>query len=126
MSTRNSRRVVPASRRKSAPRKKTASAKGIALQAARQALDEFATSPERLASLRTIIKEAVFDTLEKLGIDTQNPEATRKDMVHLRTWRELVDFLRKEGYGTGFKWIVTACFGALAVGVGVIFSRSTN
>lgn len=117
------RRSTTSTRRAS---KKTLSPRQVALTAARQALDEFATSPTRLASLRVVIKDAVFDTLEKLGIDTRDPESTRKDMVHLRTWRELMEFMRQQGVGAAVKWIVTAGLAAVAVGVGVALSKSTG
>jgi hypothetical protein len=127
MSTRartRARTSTRASRKTSSTTRKSSGQKQVALAAARQALDEFATSPERLASLRDIIKNTMFEALEKLGIDTNNPEATRKDMVHLRTWRELMDFMRQQGFGAAVKWIVTAGLAALAVGVGVVMSKS--
>lgn len=111
----------------SSPRRDSQYARRVALDAARQALDEFSASPARNEMLRATVREAAQEvlknTLEKLGIDTEHPEETRKDMIHLRTWRELIEFMKKEGIGSAVKWFTLSALAALALGVTIIFGR---
>lgn len=115
-----------------APKSKSGlSAETIALNAARQALAEYATSPAQTEHVEGIVNKTlviaveplVVATLDRLGIDTSDPKALRKDMIHLRTWREIMDKMRDEGIGSLVKYITAGVLSLLALGVGVLIYR---
>lgn len=87
-----------------------------ATAAAVAVVKEFVNGP----GLTQVITATVTATLERLGMDTQNADATRKDMVHLRQWREVTETMRKQGFGEATKWAVRAGIAALLVGAGVM------
>lgn len=91
----------------------------IALRAARQAVQEFIYSP----AFSTIVEARLDVRLQALGLDTNNPEKTRSDLVNLREWNEFWRFLRNKGVGTAVGWVVTGLCAALAAGVYIIFQR---
>lgn len=92
-------------------------AQQIAYEAAHAALEEFVQSDKFRSSMEFSIKTS----LEKLGIDTEDTEAMRRDMVHLRTWREFMEFVSKKGVGAAITWLVTAMLGLLVLGIGSFF-----
>jgi len=120
MSTRGRASARKASR---AGKTKRPSSKQVAIMAARLAIDEFTRSPAIQNNLRVEVSEAVRTALERFGIDVNNPEEQRRDMVHLRTWRELMDFISKQAAGSAVKWVVAALLAAVAVGAGVLFAH---
>lgn len=85
----------------------------IAIEAARTALEEFVGSEK----FHDAMQKSTDRTLERLGIDTLDPEAMRRDMIHLRTWREFMEFASKKGVGTAISWLVTGVLGLLVLGV---------
>lgn len=87
--------------------------------AARAAISEFIRSPE----FAETIDATVCKTLERLGIDTRDPEKTRRDMVSLRNWRELTEFIKREGVGAVVKWIVAGLLAAIMIGLGVFIGK---
>jgi hypothetical protein len=101
-------------------------ARRIAASAASQALAQYdAKHVEEMVAtvLNKGLPTAIATALETVGIDTSNPEELRKDMVHLRTWRELMDMLRKEGVGAVFKWIVTSALALIVLGLAALVYR---
>lgn len=111
------KRNVPTSRT-------TKSSEEIALAAARQALHEFATSPERTEQLSGVVKEAiaegvkpiVYSIFRDFGFDTDHPEQIRKDQLHLHTWREFMDFIRQKGIAATVTWLVAGLLAAIVAG----------
>lgn len=104
-------------------------AEQIALNAARQALAEYSQSPDRMehvsdivdATVERAVEPAVLATFNKLGIDLSTDEARealRKDMNHLRSWRELMETIRKEGLGAFVKWVMAGIFAVIVLGIG--------
>lgn len=91
----------------------------IAQAAARAAVHEFVYGP----TLQGIIDNAVDNALQRVGIDTSDPTATRRDMVKLREWTEFWEFVRQKGIGATVTWVVTGALAALAIGVGVLIGR---
>lgn len=72
--------------------------------------------------LRAIAEQAaeaaVAKTLMRLGIDVEDPEEygeVRRDFVHLRTWRQTSDTIKKQGLVTAIGFIATALLGWLAI-----------
>lgn len=115
-----------------APKSKSGfSAETIALNAARQALAEYSSSPAQGEHIETIVNKTlvvavgplVVATLDRLGIDTSDPKALRKDMLHLRTWREIMDKVRDEGIGSTVKYVAIAVVSLLALGFGALVYR---
>lgn len=104
----------------------------IARDAARVALKEFATThAARESQLAALVKEAVTDTvpgavmatLDRLGFDTSNPDANRKDMTHLRTWRETMEMIRDKGIGSLIMYVVAGILSLVVLGLGALFIR---
>ncbi len=92
----------------------------IAYEAAHAALEEFVQSDK----FRSAMQTSTDLTLERLGIDTTDPEAMRRDMIHLRTWREFMEFVSKKGVGAAITWTVTGLLGLLVLGaMSFIFHR---
>ncbi len=92
----------------------------IATDAARTALEDFVQSEK----FRQAMQQSTDLTLERLGIDTTDPEAMRRDMIHLRTWREFMEFVSKKGAGAAITWTVTGLLGLLVLGaMSFIFHR---
>lgn len=124
--------MMPAAKTKKAVSPKTLSkntAEQIALNAARQALAEYSQSPDRMehvsdivdATVERAVEPAVLATFNKLGIDLSSEdarEALRKDMIHLRSWRELMEMIKKEGIGSVVKWVMAGFFAIVVLGIG--------
>lgn len=89
----------------------------IAYEAAHAALEEFVDSSKFRASMEA----AITISLQRVGIDTVDTEAMRRDMVHLRTWREFMEFVQKRGVGAAVTWTVTALLGLLVIGAGSLW-----
>lgn len=89
----------------------------IAYEAAHAALEEFVQSDK----FRAAMQVSTDMTLERLGIDTTDPEAMRRDMIHLRTWREFMEFASKKGVGAAITWLVTGALGLLVLGAASFF-----
>lgn len=106
-------------------------AEKIALNAARQALAEYAQSPAQNEHVEAIVTKTlaigveplVVATLDRLGIDTSDPKAMRKDMIHLRTWREIMDKLRDDGIGGIAKYIIISLGSLVVLGVSALIYR---
>lgn len=43
------------------------------------------------------IEKAINDILEKLGVDVNDRDATRRDFMRLREWRKNMDILQSHG-----------------------------
>ncbi len=86
--------------------------------AAKAAIREFVYGQD----LKNIIEESVNNALEKLGIDTQDPEATRRDMVHLRNWTETMATIKKTGVATVVKTLISGGIATILIGLGYIYS----
>jgi hypothetical protein len=85
----------------------------IAYEAAHVALEEFVQSDKFRASMQ----QTIDITLERMGVDTLDPEAMRRDMIHLRTWREFMEFAQKKGIGAAITWTITGLLGLIVLGV---------
>lgn len=92
---------------------------GLVRAAAQAAIREFVHGPD----LGHIIESSVNNALEKLGIDTEDPEATRRDMVHLRNWTETMATIKKTGVATLVKTLVSGGIATLLVGIGYILNQ---
>ena len=92
------------------------STQAAATAAAQAVVKEFIGGP----GLQQVIGATVGATLERLGLDTKNAEETRRDMAHLRQWRETMETMRQQGFGEATKWAVRAGIAALLVGAGVM------
>lgn len=99
-----------------------AATQAAATVAAQAVVKEFINGP----GLTQVIGATVGATLERLGLDTKHAEETRRDMVHLRQWREVTENMRKQGFGEATKWVVRATLAALAVGAGVMLQRGLS
>lgn len=94
----------------------------LALKAAKAAVAEFVKSD----AVRQAIADGVNVRLAALGIHASNDEdvaETRKDMQHLRTWREIVELMQKQGISAAVRWIILGILGALATGLYVMLHR---
>lgn len=70
-------------------------------------------------TLRLIVREAVGDALIRVGLDTENADATRRDLAYLRQWRVTMETVRTEGLVVATKWVVTGLFVLIVIGFGV-------
>jgi hypothetical protein len=66
------------------------------------------------------MEEAVDSALNKLGVDTKNPEFMHADLTHLREWRETMQLVRRKGIVAVVLSIITFLMTAVAVGIGVL------
>lgn len=80
--------------------------------------DKIEMSPEEL---RSVVSQAVKDTLTTLGIDTADPLAMQKDFQHLRDWRESTDNIKKKGLITLVGILVAGALGAMVLGAKAYF-----
>lgn len=88
----------------------------VAIAAARTALAEFAAHDV----LRDAVRKAVA---EAFGVPDNDEERVqlRRDMIHLRSWRETMDAIRKEGIVSVMRWIVAGGLAAIVIGLGFKF-----
>lgn len=94
-------------------------AEQIARRAAKLAVEQFVASPAYAEAM----KKAVDVRLETLGIDTENPASTRRDMQALRDWTHFWEEVRKAGISATVKWLITGALAALVVGLTIAFHR---
>lgn len=47
--------------------------------------------------IKTIVKEAVKETLLGLGVDADDPTEVQKDWAFLRNWRESTEAVKRQG-----------------------------
>lgn len=47
--------------------------------------------------LRSLVKEAVHETLTTMGVDATQPIEMQKDFQHLREWRVTTEGVKKKG-----------------------------
>lgn len=92
----------------------------IALAAARQALAEFAASDKHREALRETVREAVGEALG-VRLTPEEAEKVRRDMMHLRSWREFSDTVRQQGISAVVKWVVAGVFTVMMIGLGMKF-----
>ena len=88
---------------------------------ARRAAVEALKSDER--ELAAIIDRSVNSALEKLGVDTQNADAMRADMAHLRQWREIMGTVRSKGLGAVLVALVSLAMTIFGAGVLALLHR---
>lgn len=88
----------------------------VALVAARTALAEFAQHE----MLRQVVRQAVSEALGVPNSDDERAEL-RKDMFHLRSWRETMETIRREGVVSVMRWLVAGLLAAIVIGLGFKF-----
>lgn len=111
----------------------------VAVRAARRALTEFVVSDELRAlvtqvvnevvplvmknAVVPVIAEVVPPVLSKYGIDVADAEAQRKDMMHLRNWREIMEMIRMQGIRTFIGYVLAALVATIIMGTGIMLYR---
>lgn len=65
------------------------------------------------AELKTIVKEAVKETLVQLGVDAADPIEMQRDFAHLRYWRESTDKAKQHGFIALIVILVTGTAGLI-------------
>lgn len=88
----------------------------VALAAARVALAEFAQHE----TLRDAVRKAITEAFGVPDTDAERVEL-RRDMIHLRSWRETMDAIRKEGIVSVMRWLVAGALAAVVIGLGFKF-----
>lgn len=88
----------------------------VALAAARTALAEFAAHDV----LRDAVRKAIAEAFGSPDTDSERVEL-RRDMIHLRSWRETMEAIRKEGIVSVMRWIVAGVLAAIVIGLGFKF-----
>lgn len=66
-----------------------------------------------------IVKSTVAQTLFNLGLDSSAPDSIvelRKDMAHLRKWRQSVDQVQSTTFMVALGIVITGIMGALWLG----------
>lgn len=92
----------------------------VADAAARTALEEFANSPARKDELHQIMTAAIAGTLEKFGLDPEDKasvEKFRANMVHLNTWREFMELIKRDGIGAATSYLVKGFMIVVTLGI---------
>ncbi len=64
-----------------------------------------------------IVEEAVEKTLERLGIDTEDPIAMQRDFSHVRAWRESTEAIKRNSFKAVVTILITGIAGALWLGI---------
>ena len=88
----------------------------LAQEAAHAAIAEFTSGP----AFQDVMNKALDGAFERLGMEVSTPEARekfRKDMTHLRDWREAVSLIRSKGLGAVVVALVTGTLGLLGLGI---------
>lgn len=88
----------------------------VALAAARAALAEFAQHE----TLRAAVRQAVAEAFGVPDTDAERYEL-RRDLIHLRSWRETMEAIRKEGVVSVMRWFVAGLLAAVVIGLGFKF-----
>lgn len=107
------------------------SPRDIAIEAANAAVEAYAQSPQRVETLRNIVRESVAEVIPKaieaaldhFGLDTRDPSATRADFIHLRKTRTRMEAVGSLVGGTIIKGVVVFLMAALGVGLAVTLAR---
>lgn len=114
-----------------ATRKRT-SPRDIAIEAANAAVEAYAQSPQRVETLRNIVRESVTEVipqaintaLDRLGINTQDPDIARRNFIFLHNARLKVEAASSLVWGTVLKAVVMVGMGALGAGLVVMLTRT--
>lgn len=72
-------------------------------------------------TLRTVVREAVSDSLSQFGMFPSDAERVRADMIYLRQWREMMGTVKQAGLTAAVKWITLAMIALLLLGLGAKF-----
>jgi len=67
--------------------------------------------------LKAVVHEAVNHTLVSLGFDIEEPKEMRKDMTHLRTWRETTESVKNKTTLAIVGILVSGILAAIWVGI---------
>lgn len=60
-------------------------------------------------------REAVHETLKTLGVDPGTPFEMQRDFQHLRSWRQSVEAVKRQGFITVCIVLVTGVLGLIGV-----------
>lgn len=72
-------------------------------------------------TLRSVVRDAVGDALERVGLDPKEAKEVRADLAYLRAWRTTMQKVKSESLAAAVKWATLAMISALIVGLGVKF-----
>lgn len=83
-------------------------------EAAEKAAQKATPTPEEL---KTIVAEAVRQTLLQMGVDSSNPIEMQRDFNHLRQWRRAGDEIKKKGIVATISIFATGVLALVLIGV---------
>ena len=63
--------------------------------------------------IRTIVKATVAETLVTLGVDITKPTEVQADFQHLRSWRQSVETVKRQGLVTAVGVLVLGALGLI-------------
>lgn len=70
------------------------------------------------------MESAVDSALQKLGVDTSNPDKMRADLLHLRDWRETAQLVRRKGIVVIVTTVLTFLISAAVLGASILWHKA--
>ncbi len=74
------------------------------------------------SEIKSLVKDAVAETLTGLGFDIAHPLAVQRDLQYLRAWRDTVDSLKGKTILTAVGIAVIGLCGVLWLGFKALFT----
>lgn len=65
--------------------------------------------------VRKVVKEAVQETLSRLGFDTDDPFEAQRDMQFVRSWRQSTETMKRQGLVTAIGVLTVGFLGAVGM-----------
>lgn len=98
-------------------------ARRVAVEATQEAVKAAAAASLSAADIKTLVAEAVKQTLIQIGIDHSNPIEMQQDFQHLRAWRKSGQELKTKGMLALLGIFLTGFGGLLLLGLKEWFKK---